>query len=352
MAPRDYALRLFRSSTHDIATNLALEEWLLRTLPLPDGHTQGLMLWRNSPTIVFGRNQNPWVECDVHEATSRGVRLARRVSGGGTVYHDLGNLCVTFFSPHPGLQSGGASADTFSKATNMAVIRSALATLGIPSTVSNRTDLLVNVNGAPKKVSGSAFRVSGGRAYHHCTLLLHSDLEALRRTLKPPPRLITGRGVTSIPHPVANLAELRPPISVSEVCDALATAFCNAHGRPRQPIGGFDIEAVSKDPIYAKFRAEMESPEWVYGEGPPFTATLRQGFTWGDVDLEVAVSKGTIEVLKCEAVGFPVPAAEALRAALHGVPYQPAPIREALQRLPGLPPEVTADLLAWLPSAL
>ena len=93
-------LRIFRSPLTNIHTNLAIEEWLFRTLPLPQGDMQGMMLWRNTPSIDMGRNQNPWLECNVQELQRQGVELCRRVSGGGTVYHDLSNLCVTFFSPN------------------------------------------------------------------------------------------------------------------------------------------------------------------------------------------------------------------------------------------------------------
>eukprot|EP00667_Euglena_gracilis_P025508 EG_transcript_29972 len=188
-------LRIFRSPVTDIFTNLALEEWLFRTLPLAEGRTQAMLLWRNQPCIVFGHNQVPWLECNVREAEARGVALARRVSGGGTVYHDLHNLCVTFFSPNttakdvpPSPAAAAGAGPPFSKERNLAIVRAALGTFGIAAQASGRTDLLVDVEGAPKKVSGSAFRISGKRAYHHCTLLLGADLPALRRLLQVPDR--------------------------------------------------------------------------------------------------------------------------------------------------------------------
>eukprot|EP00668_Euglena_longa_P012861 GGOE01015360.1.p1 GENE.GGOE01015360.1~~GGOE01015360.1.p1 ORF type:complete len:387 (+),score=93.77 GGOE01015360.1:104-1162(+) len=349
-------VRIFRSPTTDIFVNLALEEWLFRTLPLSEGRTQAMLLWRNKPCIVMGHNQVPWLECDVREAEARDVSLARRVSGGGAVYHDLHNLCVTFFSPN--ITSKDSSSPpvifpTFSKERNMDIIRAALGTFNIPSWTSNRTDLLVDVEGAPKKVSGSAFRISGKRAYHHCTLLLDSNLPMLRRLLQVPDRQIEGRGVRSTPHPVANLAQLHPDVSYTTLCEALATAFSASYGQPRATIEGFDLPLIRKDPVFRDFHAEMAGEQWVFGASPNFVTTLQRVFGWGSVHLTLEVKKGQIEVKNVFATtnADSSSLSEALRGALQGVVYRAAPIRTALLSLP-IGDRIVEDLADWISTAL
>ena len=145
------------------------------------------MLWANSPAVVIGRNQNVWNECDLAELSRRGVQLARRASGGGTVYHDLGNLNLTFFSTR----------EKFSKEANSAIVAAALNGHGRGEwdvRVNERTDLLVS----GRKVSGSAYRLNRTTAYHHCTLLVTTDLDTLGGVLKPTlPRIVT-KGVASV----------------------------------------------------------------------------------------------------------------------------------------------------------
>jgi len=138
--------------------------------------TRSFLLYRNRPSVVIGRYQNPWRECNVREMSQQGVGLVRRRSGGGTVYHDHGNVNLSFFSPRA----------SFDKFQNSALLVRALTHLGIAargSLVPNeRSDLMFN----GQKVSGSAYRITSAAAYHHCTLLLSADIHGLRRFLHVP----------------------------------------------------------------------------------------------------------------------------------------------------------------------
>jgi len=124
---------VFISQSTDVFTNLALEHWLYRNYNFSKHHV--LLLWRNDPCLVFGRHQNPWLECNVPVAKKWDIALARRNSGGGTVYHDNGNLNLTFFTPH----------ERYNRRYNLGIIVNALfRQWGLKTVVNKRDDILVN----------------------------------------------------------------------------------------------------------------------------------------------------------------------------------------------------------------
>jgi len=154
-------LKVYESMSNDPFFNLATEDWLLREGDF--SHT--LFLWRNAPTIVIGRHQNPYKECLLQKMDEKGITLARRHSGGGAVYQDLGNSIFTFISPQ----------NEFSKEKNSQIIINALATFNIKAEASGRNDILVD----GLKVSGSAYKIQPPRALHHGTLLIDTNLDDL-----------------------------------------------------------------------------------------------------------------------------------------------------------------------------
>ncbi|BFO09818.1 hypothetical protein GGER_23280 [Serratia rubidaea] len=140
-----------------------------------DEHAKILFLWRNAETVVIGQSQNPWKECNTRRMEQDGIRLARRSSGGGAVFHDLGNTCFTFMAGKPG----------YDKSVSTQIILQALATLGIRATASGRNDLVIDTAAGPRKISGSAYRETQDRGFHHGTLLLNADLNRLADYLNP-----------------------------------------------------------------------------------------------------------------------------------------------------------------------
>lgn len=173
-------LRLLLSDSHDPLFNLAVEECIFRQM---DPGQRVLFLWRNANTVVIGRAQNPWKECNTRRMEEDGV-TARRSSGGGAVFHDLGNSCFTFMAGKP----------EYDKSVSTAIVLDGLKRLGIEAFASGRNDLLVATPDGEHKVSGSAYRETLDRGFHHGTLLLDADLRPARQLPQPRPQEAGGQG--------------------------------------------------------------------------------------------------------------------------------------------------------------
>lgn len=215
-------LRLLVSDSHDPLFNLAVEECIFRQM---DPGQRVLFLWRNANTVVIGRAQNPWKECNTRRMEEDGVTLARRSSGGGAVFHDLGNSCFTFMAGKP----------EYDKSVSTAIVLDGLKRLGIEAFASGRNDLLVATPDGERKVSGSAYRETLDRGFHHGTLLLDADLGRLANYLNPDPKKLAAKGITSVRSRVANLCELLPGIDHQQVSEALVEAFFHHYGARVEP---------------------------------------------------------------------------------------------------------------------
>lgn len=154
-----------------------------------------------------------------------GVTLARRSSGGGAVFHDLGNSCFTFMAGKPG----------YDKSVSTTIVIDALARLGVSAFASGRNDLLVATPDGDRKVSGSAYRETHDRGFHHGTLLLDADLGRLAHYLNPDPKKLAAKGISSVRSRVANLGELLPGLGHEQVVQALCDAFFAHHGEVVPP---------------------------------------------------------------------------------------------------------------------
>lgn len=261
------------STSFDPYHNLAVEQSLLESVG--EG-TCILYLWQNENTVVIGKNQNPWKECGTSLLTEEGGRLARRLSGGGAVFHDLGNLNFTFLMPRPDYDLDRQSD----------VICGAVRALGIPAERSGRNDILAG----DRKFSGNAFYKNGKQAYHHGTLLVDADLEKLGRYLSPSKAKLRSKGVDSVRSRVVNLKALAPGVTVDTLKDALRDAFSRVYGLPAEP---FSEERLDRARVRA-LEARNRSWEWNYGQKLPFTFSCEGQFGWGSVQLLLNVEHGLI----------------------------------------------------------
>lgn len=311
--------RVVVSEKTDPWFNLAMENWIFRDLPR-DEHV--LFLWRNDPSVVIGRHQNPWVECDLAHMRRDGVVLARRQSGGGAVYHDHGNVNFSFISP----------ASEYSKDRNFAVVLEALEASGVPATRSRRNDILV-ADGATntRKISGSAFKHTRERCFHHGTLLLDADLERLHRYLTPVSQRLKAKGTRSVPWPVINLRQIRRDLTYQGLFQALIDAFTGRHGMDAVPVHreGEDMSAFNPD--FDAYHRTMGEWEWLYGMTPEFVHTVRN--LPGTETLNLVVHGGLIERVEPEegCVSGSRDVSRTLIAALKGVRYEKTDIIDALE---------------------
>lgn len=251
--------------------NLATEKYLLdRVRP---GQCI-LYLWQNQNTVVIGKNQNPWVECRTTLLQEEGGLLARRLSGGGAVFHDVGNLNFTFL----------VSQEDYDLDKQLAVIQRACAFAGICAEKSGRNDLLAE----GQKFSGNAFYQASGKAYHHGTLLIDVDMGKLSRYLSPPKAKLEAKGISSVRSRVVNLSQLSPELTCDTMRTFMKTAFAEVYGLEPEK-----LTIPNRDSIQA-LAEEYSSWEYVYGTPLPFTFQCEQKFSWGYVLIQLEVKNGVV----------------------------------------------------------
>jgi lipoate-protein ligase A len=291
-------LFVLRTASTDPVHNLALEETVFEALQ-PGWIV--LYLWQNDNTVVIGRNQCAWSECDLEALKQDHVKLVRRASGGGAVYHDMGNLNFTFL-----MDDAHYSLDR-----QNGIVRHALKGLGIEAQVSGRNDLTA----AGRKFSGCAFVHRGGFSYQHGTLLVHEDLDKLPRYLCPDPAKFRSKGVASVRARVINLSTLCPQLTIADLADSLQQAFEAAYGQKAAPLQGLDEERLKElMKIYG-------SKEWILGTRIPFDVRLARHFDWGSLQLELQIRKGHIADLNLWSDAMNFQGMEALKEKLKGCPF-------------------------------
>ncbi|XP_077462536.1 lipoyl amidotransferase LIPT1, mitochondrial [Stigmatopora argus] len=250
------ALVLFSQST-DVHENLSLEEWIEANVDLNQRNV--LLLWRNTPAVVIGRHQNPWKECNLSLIKRSGISLARRQSGGGTVFHDLGNLNLTFF----------ASKKAYDRQRNLKVITGALNCLrpGLEVKATERFDIFLKGH---YKITGSASRISRKSSYHHCTLLHSSDHSALSPVLHSSCQGLRSNATPSVPSPVTNLVDHEPTLTWKELLEALADQYSAEFGGS----AAMNLVNPADDAAFPGLSgksAELRGWHWIFGKTPKFS---------------------------------------------------------------------------------
>ncbi len=299
---------------HDPAVNLALEEYVLRNA---QGDEDYLLFYINRPSIIIGRHQNTMEEINRDYVEQNGIHVVRRLSGGGAVYHDLGNLNFSFIT-----EARPENFRNFKKFTEP-VVR-ALAGLGVQAELSGRNDLLVE----GRKVSGNAQYISKGRMVSHGTLLFNSDLSHVSDALNVPPVKITSKGIKSVRSRVANISEfLGQPMTVEAFRDdLLAQIFDGADPIPAYPLTEQDWAAVRQ---LAEER--YRSWDWTYGRSPDFNVEKRERFPGGEIDARLDIQQGVIRSVKFYGDYFAEREPDALEQLLVGVRYTREDIARTLQ---------------------
>ena len=320
------SLYIYRTDKLDPFENLAREQVLLEDGP-PFGVV--LYLWQNERTVVIGRNQNAFKECRVSLLEEEGGRLARRLSGGGAVFHDKGNLNFTFVLPR----------SEFNVGRQTEVICRACRAFGIPATISGRNDLTVD----GKKFSGNAFYKSGDRAYHHGTVLMNADKELVGRYLNPPTAKLKAKGVDSVRSRVINLCEIAPEISRDGLCRELINAAREVYGLPAKELR-FSQKMEEKTKLLTERYA---SKEWRFGSDTQATFNCEQTFLWGTVTLELTVDKGVIVHAAVFTDAMEWQLSECLKNALEGLSFSRAAMLDGVAGA-DLRPEIRDDLCRML----
>ena len=330
-------LRLLISDSYDPWFNLAVEECIFRQMPATQ---RVLFLWRNADTVVIGRAQNPWKECNTRRMEEDNVRLARRSSGGGAVFHDLGNTCFTFMAGKP----------EYDKSVSTAIVVNALNSLGINATASGRNDLEVATPEGARKVSGSAYKETMDRGFHHGTLLLNADLSRLANYLNPDEKKLQAKGITSVRGRVANLSDILPGLTHEQICDAMRESFFDYYGE-RVEAEHISPDALPDLPGFAETFARQSSWEWNFGQAPAFSHLLDQRFTWGGVELHFDVEKGHITRTQIFTDSLNPAPLEALAARLQGCLYRSDMLQQQCETLIADFPEQEMELRelsAWI----
>ncbi|MGP5118997.1 lipoate--protein ligase [Psychrobacter sp. 1176_08] len=326
-------LRILKSAVTNPWFNLATEDWIFQAL---DANSHTLFLWRNSETVVIGRSQNPWVECKIDKMEADEVFLARRQSGGGAMFHDLGNTNFTFLSPK----------DSYDQEANFTIIINALKKLGIDAKLSGRNDMQVG----DRKISGNAFKHAADRSFHHGTLLVNADMQKLGDYLNPHPLKLKAKGIKSVRARVANLVEFNKDINHENLSDAIIEAFCEYY-EETAPVEELDEASLAKQPTLNKYYEQMADWDWRFGKTPEFSHHIETRFDWGIIDMHLDVKQAVITDVVIFSDALTVELIDLLKGALSGIKYSKDNIKTRLDELSQANTELVAqidDVSHWL----
>lgn len=259
----------------DCYQNLAVEQALLRTVG-PDEVV--LYLWQNRKTVVIGRNQSAFGECDCDLLRAEGGFLARRPSGGGAVFHDLGNLNFTFV----------ARRGLYDVRRQLSVILAALESFGLRGEFTGRNDLTLD----GRKFSGNAFQNWEDSSCHHGTLLIRSDFALMGRYLHPSARKLEAKGVPSVRSRVVNLGDLNPALTVDTLREALLSAFAREYGTASS--AAFAPGRLGEGRV-ARYRSWLSGDEWLFERRIASAEERTERFDWGEATLRLRVRGGRAE---------------------------------------------------------
>ncbi len=298
--------------------NLAFEEYCFRNLPNDEDY---VILWINGPAIIVGKNQNTIEEINPEYVREHDIKVARRVTGGGAVYHDLGNLNFSIIT-----NVSGAEKIDFGK-INIPMLRS-LEKLGINAVLSGRNDLTID----GKKFSGIAQSVWRKRVLNHGTILFDTDLSVLSNALNVKQDKIESKGVKSVKSRVTNIRPyLTEDVDMATFKDLLLKNIFNLDGvEPEEYIlSGEEMEAIDK-----LYNEKYNTWDWNYGESPEFDYKNYKRFPFGSIDVRLQVKGGIISDIKIYGDFFGTEDIAKLEETMKNLKYDREIIKEAIKNQP------------------
>ena len=301
-------LQIILGKQYNPYLNLAIESELLDNY-LPN--TVSLFLWKNKQTVVIGTNQNPYNECDVNSLLEEGGYLSRRRTGGGAVYHDLGNLNFSFV----------ADKNIYDVKRQMHVIQKALLNFNLETEVSGRNDITYQ----GRKFSGNAFAKTKYQGLHHGTILIKTDSERLQKYLKVKPAKLHKHGVKSVASRVINLSEVAD-ITSENIIPYLIKAFEEVYQNTATVI---DFDDLCTDNA-VKLSQHIGSDEYLFGKWREFHTKKSESFDWGnvDIDLDIDEENGIIKDINIASDSLEPASIEAAMQLLKGADLKESPSSE------------------------
>ncbi|WP_129706147.1 lipoate--protein ligase [Priestia megaterium] len=299
---------------YDPRINLAIEEYALKHLDINETY---LLFYINEPSIIIGKNQNTIEEINTKYVEDQQIHVVRRLSGGGAVYHDKGNLNFSFIT-----KDDGNSFHNFKKFTEPVV--EALKKLGVNAELSGRNDLMAE----GRKISGNAQFSTKGRMFSHGTLLFDSEIENVVSALKVKKDKIESKGIKSIRNRVANISEfLEQKVTVEEFREMLLRYIFDGE----ENITEYKLTEKDWETIHQISKERYQSWDWNYGKSPKFNLQHSHRFPVGQIDVRLEVNKGKIDACTIYGDFFGVGDVQEVQEKLTGVRYEKASIEQALE---------------------
>ncbi|MCM3773587.1 lipoate--protein ligase [Priestia aryabhattai] len=299
---------------YDPRINLAIEEYALKYLDINETY---LLFYINEPSIIIGKNQNTIEEINTKYVEDQHIHVVRRLSGGGAVYHDKGNLNFSFIT-----KDDGNSFHNFKKFTEPVV--EALKKLGVNAELSGRNDLMAE----GRKISGNAQFSTKGRMFSHGTLLFDSEIENVVSALKVKKDKIESKGIKSIRNRVANISEfLEQKVTVEEFREMLLRYIFEGE----ENITEYKLMEKDWETIHQISKERYQSWDWNYGKSPKFNLQHSHRFPVGQIDVRLEVNKGKIDACTIYGDFFGVGDVQEVQGKLTGVRYEKASIEQALE---------------------
>jgi len=272
-------MQYISNTSLDPRFNLALEEYVVKYLEPDD---RFVLLWQNEPSVIIGRFQNTVEEINIDYIKQNNINVVRRITGGGAVYHDLGNLNFSFIEK-------AASQDIDFRKYNERIIK-ALEKLGVRAEHNSRNDIAID----GKKFSGNAQYIYKGKVLHHGTILFNSNLKDVQAALNVNPDKFTSKSIKSVRSRVTNVIDyLQDKISIQEFKEVLLKTLFDEKPIIEYKLDKHDFEIIDK-----LVKEKYSTWDWNFGFSPTFNFNKNQRFTCGKIDIRLYVDKGIIKDVK------------------------------------------------------